>query len=112
MNCPCASAHMHFCPLSSMIFSSFWGDNFLVGLGRKYPSPTIYFLSSPSNQIYFKKVFLPIFSPKFFIYSISSPNKHTLSVVSKQAGLYSDFSAKVIKEIKIIINGKITVFDD
>ena len=34
--------------------------------GRKHLSPTIYFLSSSPNQTHSKKVFLPIFFPKFF----------------------------------------------
>ena len=34
--------------------------------GRKHLGPTIYFLSSPPNQTHSKKVFLPIFFPKFF----------------------------------------------
>ena len=63
-----------------LVFSSFLGENFLVGSRRKYLSLTIYFPSSLSNQTHFKKVFLPIFSPKFSIHPISPPNKHTLSL--------------------------------
>ena len=58
------------------IFSPFWGENFLVGPERKHLNPTIYFPSSPPNETHFKKVFFPIFSPKFFIHPISPPNKH------------------------------------
>ena len=36
----------------------------------------IYFPSSLFNQIHFKKVFLSIFSPKFSIHHISTPNKY------------------------------------
>ena len=61
---------------SHSVFSSFWKENILVGLGRKYLGPTIYFLSSPPNQTHSKKVFLSIFSPKFSIHHISPPNKH------------------------------------
>ena len=58
------------------VFSPFWGENFLVGTERKHLNPTIYFPSSPPNETHFKKVFFPIFSPKFFIHPISPPNKH------------------------------------
>ena len=51
---------------------------------RKHLGPTIFFsfLSTQPNTL--QKVFLPIFSPKFSIYPISPPNKHTLvsSVIS------------------------------
>ena len=71
----------HFLPL---VFSLFLGKNFLIGSGRKHLDPTIYFPFSPLNQTYSKKIFLPIFSPKFFIYPISPPNKHTLSVIDQK----------------------------
>ena len=62
------------------VFSLFWGENILVGLGRKHPGPTDYFISFPSNQTHSKKVLFPIFSQKFSIYSISLPNKPTQNV--------------------------------
>ena len=62
----------------SSVFSPFQRENILVGLGRKHLCPTTYFPSSLSNQTHTKKVFLPIFSPKFSIHLISPPNKHTL----------------------------------
>ena len=66
----------------SSVFSPFQRENILVGLRRKHLGPTTYFPSSLSNQTHTKKVFFPIFfsifSPKFFIYPISPPNKHTL----------------------------------
>ena len=46
--------------------------------GRKHLDPTIYFSSFSPNQIYSKKNFLPIFSPKFSIQPISPSNKYTL----------------------------------
>ena len=51
--------------------------------GEKHLGATIYFPSSPPNQTHFKKVFLPIFFPKFFIHSISPPNKHTLRLENR-----------------------------
>ena len=55
--------HEHFCLLNSLIFSlqfSFhFGENFLVGLERKYMDPIIYFLCSPSNQAQSKKFSFP-----------------------------------------------------
>ena len=71
----------HFLPL---VFSLFLGKNFLIGSGRKHLDPTIYFPFSPLNQTHSKNVFLPIFSSKFFIYPISPPNKHTLSVIDQK----------------------------
>ena len=62
----------------SSVFSPFLGENIFVGPWRKHLGPTIYFSSSPPNQTHSKKVFLSIFSQKFFIYPISPPNKHTL----------------------------------
>ena len=70
-------AHFMSFPLS---VSLHFGENFLVGLERKYLGPIIYFPSSPPNQTHSKKVFLPIFSLMFFIHPISPPNKHTLRV--------------------------------
>ena len=77
--CKCTWAFLstkqpHFLP---SIFSPFWKEIFLVGLGRKHSDPPIYF---PSHQTHSKNVFLPIFSPKFSIHHISPPNKHTLRV--------------------------------
>ena len=63
------------------IFSPFWREKFLVGPEKKHLGPTIYFPSSPPNQTYSKKVFFPIFSPKFSIHPISPPNKHTLKLL-------------------------------
>ena len=67
----CASAHKYFLLLSGSIFSQFWWENFFVGSGRKHMGPTIYFYFSSFNQTHTSK--------KFFIHSISLPNKHTLS---------------------------------
>ena len=83
MNCPCASTHWHFCPLSSLIFFlqfslHFGKKTFLVSPGKKHLDFTIYFPSSPSNQTHSKKVFLRIFSLKLSIHHILLPNKHTL----------------------------------
>ena len=58
------------------VFSPFWDKNILVGPEKKHLGSTIYFHSLPSNQIHSKKVFVPIFSLKFFIHSVSPPNKH------------------------------------
>ena len=71
----------YFLPL---VFSLFWGKNFLMGSRRKHLNPTIYFLFSPLNQTHSKNIFLPIFSSKFFIYPISPSNKHTLSVIDQK----------------------------
>ena len=60
------------------VFSLFWGENILVGPGRKHLGPTTYFPSFLPNQVHFKKVFLPVFSLKFSIHFVSLPNKHTL----------------------------------
>ena len=65
-----------------LVFSPFWGENFLVGSGRKRLNPIIYFPFSLSNQTHSKKVFLPIFFPKFSIHPISSLNKHTLKMTT------------------------------
>ena len=70
------------------VFSSFWGENILVGPGRKCLGPTIYFPSFLPNQTHSKKVILPIFSPKFSIYPISPPNKHTLRESGAQLELF------------------------
>ena len=80
--CKCIRAflsikQLHFLP---SVFSPFWGENFLVGPGRKHLSPNIYFPSFSPNQTHSKRVFLPIFSPKFSVHSISPPNKYTLEV--------------------------------
>ena len=63
----------------SLVFSLFWGENFLVDPKRKHLNLTIYFSSFSPNQTHFKKVFIPIFSPKFFIHSTSPLNKYNLS---------------------------------
>ena len=55
----------------------------LVGLERKHLSPIIYFPSSLSNQIYSKKVFLPIFSPKFSIHLFHLKQTHPKLYSSK-----------------------------
>ena len=55
--------------------------------GRKYLSPTIYFLLYPLNKTYSKKIFLPIFS-KYFIHHISLPNKYTLQTMISDYIIY------------------------
>ena len=47
------------------VFSLFWGENFLVGLGRKHPNPTIYFPFSLPNQIHSKEFSFPFFLQNF-----------------------------------------------
>ena len=42
----------------------------------------------PSNQTPTKKVFLPVFSQKFSIHPISSPNKHTVGILDMLFGLW------------------------
>ena len=49
----------------ALVFSPFWGENFLVGLGRKHIGFTLYFLSSPPNQTHSKKFSFP-FSLQIF----------------------------------------------
>jgi len=67
------------CLIYPFSFLSILRRKLFGGPGEKYLGPTIYFPSFPPNQIHSKKVFLPIFSPKFSIHLISYPNKHTLS---------------------------------
>ena len=76
------------------VFSLFWRENILVGQGRKYLGPTIYFPSSSPNQTHSKKIFLPIFSPKFSINPVSPLNKHTLRFNSKVVvlGVFVDYT--------------------
>ena len=71
-------AHSMSFPL--LVFSLFLGENFFVDLRRKHLDPINYFPSFLPNQIHFKKVFLSIFSPKFFIHLISPSNKHIINV--------------------------------
>ena len=92
----------HFLP---SVFSPFWGENFLVGSGRKHTSPTIYFPSFSPNQTHSKKVLLPIFSPKFSIHSISPPNKHTLRVLQWSRHLFNYWKNKktIIENFLILL---------
>ena len=57
-------------------FSLHFGENFLVGLGRRHPNSTIYFPFSPPNQTHFKKVFFSYFLSKVF-YLLYFTSKHT-----------------------------------
>ena len=59
--------------------SSHLVEHILVSLERKHLCSTNFFPSPSSNQTLTKKIFFPIFSPKFFIHPILSPNKHILS---------------------------------
>ena len=73
-NCTWASRNdVQFFPL---VFSLFWRENFFVGTHGSYHL----FSFLPTQPNILKKVFLSIFSPKFFIHLISPPNKHTLRV--------------------------------
>ena len=47
-------------------FSPHFGENFLVGQGRKHPGPTVSFPSLPPNQTSSKIISLLIFSTFFF----------------------------------------------
>ena len=53
--------------LSLLSFFSILEKKFVGGSREKTLNPTIYFPSFLLNQTHFKKVFLFIFSPKFFI---------------------------------------------
>ena len=77
-NCMWAFSSKSNAQFSPSIFSQFWRKFFLVSSGRKHLDPTIYFSSFSPNQIYSKKIFLLIFSPKFSIQPISPSNKYTL----------------------------------
>ena len=81
-----------------LVFSPFWGEIFLMDSRRKHLGPTVYFPSSPPNQTHSKKVFLLIFSSKFSINSISSPNKHTL----KRINIARNFTNLPISSITIL----------
>ena len=83
-NCPCVSAQTflsikepHFLP---SVFSPFCDEKFLVGPGRKHPSPPFIFLSPHSTKHILKKFLFLFFFPKFFIHLVSPPNKHTFSL--------------------------------
>ena len=52
---------------SHSVFSPFWGENILIGLGRKYLGPIFYFPSFLPNQTHSKKVFFF----QFFLQSFS-----------------------------------------
>ena len=84
---PCAHAHGYFCQLrknsSPLSFLSILGRKHFSGSWRKHLDLTIYFPSFLPNQTPSKKVFLPIFFPKFSIHLVSSPNKHTLKEIKK-----------------------------
>ena len=56
------------------------GRKFFGGIWVKTPGPTIYLFFLPTQPNILQKSFLPIFSPKFSIYPISPPNKHTLTL--------------------------------
>ena len=58
-------------------FFLYFGENILVGQGRKYLSPTIYFPSSPPNQT-LQKSFPSYFLSKVFHPLYFTSNKHTL----------------------------------
>ena len=58
-NCTWAFLSKNDAQFLPLVFSPIWGENFLMGLGRKHLGPTIYFLSSPPNQIHSKKFFFP-----------------------------------------------------
>ena len=73
----------------SSFFSPFWGKNFLVGPGRKYLGPTIYFPSFPLNQTHSKDIFFS-FSlqsfPSTLFYLQTQPKRITLILI-----FYSNF---------------------
>ena len=75
----------HFFP---SIFSSFWGENFLVSPGRKH-SNSIYFPFSSHNQAHSKKNFLPIFSLKFFIHLLHLQTNTPIKRVYKVKRIHS-----------------------
>ena len=88
---------------SHSVFSPFWKENILVGLGRKYLGPIIYFLSSPPNQTHSKKVFLSIFSPKFSIHHISPPNKHKGKKRNYRSSQTFSFSISVSVSVSVSV---------
>ena len=75
-NCTWALSSKNDAQFLPLVFSPIWGENFLMGLGRKHLGPTIYFLSSPPNQIHSKKFFFP-FSLQIFPSTLFHLQKNT-----------------------------------
>ena len=74
-------------------------ENFLVGLGRKYPDPIIYFSFFPLNQTYLKKKISFLFSlQNIFIYSISPSKKKKLCYFE---------NASFLNSLKILLTNEI-----
>ena len=67
-------------PFFCLVFSLFWGENFLVGPKRKHLGPTIFFSSLPPNQTPSNKFSFLIFSPLVFsVLPKIHSTKHTLN---------------------------------
>ena len=62
---------------SLLVFSQFWGENFLVGTGRKHMGPPFIFLSPHSTKHTLKKfLFLFFFSKVFYSPCFTSKQTH------------------------------------
>jgi len=57
-----------------LVFSPFWGENFLMGPGRKHLDPTIFFSAPSTNLTPIKTFFFQLFSLKFSILPKISQN--------------------------------------
>jgi len=84
---PFATVHGHFSPKMMPNFSLqfslcfrektfWWSENKTLRLHL--------FFFLPTNQTHSKKIFFPISFPKFSIYPISLPNKHTLALILQE----------------------------
>jgi len=71
-------AYGYFCQLgknsSSLSFLSIFGRKLFCGPEEKAPEPHNLFSFLPTQPNTIKKVFLPVFSPKFFVLPILPPN--------------------------------------
>ena len=66
------------CIISLFSFLSILERKIFDGFREKTPKPHHLFSFLPTKPNILKKVFIPIFSPKFSIHHILPPNKHTL----------------------------------
>ena len=80
---PCPLAREHFCLtmgfiFSPLVFSPFGGENFLAGLERKNPAPTISFPFPSSQPNTLQEVFTPHFLSLFFFFFFIFPKIHSI----------------------------------
>ena len=105
---PCPLAREHFCLtmgfiFSPLVFSPFGGENFLAGLERKNPAPTISFPFPSSQPNTLQEVFTPHFLSLFFFFFLPQNSLYQTHYKTRQNKKLRERERELFQIEKLVI---------